>query len=83
MVILQLSGCSGPLGLSAVTGTVAATITVDSHGLHVDVDGTNVAVEGAKLQLKSSGTASVSANLRRRRCRLTLLEAVLARSATM
>jgi hypothetical protein len=63
VVTIQLSGCSGPLGLSAANGTISATITVDIHGLHVEVDG-NVTVGSAKLQLKSNGTASISADLR-------------------
>jgi hypothetical protein len=69
VVTYTLSDCTGPYGIVHVTGSVIATYTVDSAGIHAALQTTNLHINGATMSLDSkvdytvNGTAkSLSVN---------------------
>jgi hypothetical protein len=62
-VTFNLNNCSGPLGITNLTGTVTATLNATGNGqLLTQLTGTNVTTNGATLDLNTSGVATVDAN---------------------
>jgi hypothetical protein len=60
VVTFVLNNCTGPLGLVASTGTVTATLTLQTNAVGVQLAGSNIAANGATINLSSSGTLTSS-----------------------
>lgn len=60
VVTFTLNDCSGPLGLTGATGTVTATLTTATNGVHAELSGSNIAVNGGTIDLSTSGTATAA-----------------------
>lgn len=59
VVSYALNNCTGPYGLVHVTGTVVATYSADSSGIHAALVTNNLMVNGATMTLNSSADYSV------------------------
>jgi hypothetical protein len=60
VVSYTLNDCTGPYGLVHVTGTVVATYTADSSGIHAALQTTNLHINGATMTLDSKADYSVN-----------------------
>ena len=56
VVTFALNNCTGPFGLVAATGTVAATLTVANNAVQIQLAGNKIAANGATINLATSGT---------------------------
>ena len=54
VVTYALNDCTGPYGIVHVTGSVVATYTVDSAGIHAALKTDNLHINGATMSLDSS-----------------------------
>lgn len=63
VVTFVLDNCTGPLGLFASTGTVTATLNVQSSSVGVQLLGNNISVNGATINLSSVGTLTASSGM--------------------
>jgi hypothetical protein len=60
VVTFVLDNCTGPLGLVAATGTVVATLSVQSSAVGVQLSGHNFTANGATMNLATVGTLTAS-----------------------
>jgi hypothetical protein len=60
VVTFMLDNCSGPLDLVGATGTVTAMLIVQSGKVGVQLSGVNLSVNGATINLATSGTVTAS-----------------------
>ncbi|HXX68792.1 MAG TPA: hypothetical protein VEK07_16515 [Polyangiaceae bacterium] len=60
VVTFVLTNCTGPLGLVATTGTVTATLTLQTNAVGVQLSGNHISANGATINLASSGTLTSS-----------------------
>jgi hypothetical protein len=62
IVTFTLANCTGPLGLSASSGTITATITTGNNQVQVQLAGNGISANGATINLSTMGTISLGAN---------------------
>ncbi|HZU82220.1 MAG TPA: hypothetical protein VE987_04855 [Polyangiaceae bacterium] len=60
VVTYKLNNCTGPIGLAGASGTVTATFTAFTGSVQVQLSGNNVSVNGATINLSTSGTATLN-----------------------
>ena len=63
VVTFTLNNCSGPLGLTAATGTATATFTPTAQGLQIQLAGNNIAVDSGRLDLASQGVLTFGSDM--------------------
>jgi hypothetical protein len=62
VVTFNLNNCTGPLGLTASSGTVTATINTGNNQVQIQLAGNGVTANGATINLSTTGTVTVGAN---------------------
>jgi hypothetical protein len=60
VVTYALNDCTGPYGLVHVTGTVVATFSADSAGIHAELQTNNLHINGATMTLDSKADYTVN-----------------------
>jgi hypothetical protein len=63
VVTFDLANCSGPLGITSLSGVVVETLTVTGNGqIQAQLTGNNLAAKGATFDLNTSGSVTVAGN---------------------
>jgi len=61
-VTYQLDACSGPYGLTSVTGSIAVTYSVANSTLSVNIAGTGISINNAEMTLDAQATVTDPSN---------------------
>jgi hypothetical protein len=65
VVSYALANCTGPYGLVHVTGTVVATYTADSNGIHAAIVTNGLQINGATMSASSSADYTVNGSAKK------------------